>query len=134
MSPLNESTVWRFTNLYKKEIQQASKEKREVKDVLKIFPQVRPLLLGSLDRMVQQHLLATRSKGGIISSAIAIATAKALIARYPEYNLGHLDLDAFSWAKSLFKRMGFVKQMSTTGKVETPEGAKKKQNLCTSMT
>ena len=124
MSPLNEITVRRFRNLYEKEIQQASKEKREVKDVLKILPRGRPFLLGSLDVMVQRYLLATRSKGGIISSAIAIATAKALIARYPEYNLGHLDLDAFSWAKSLFKRMGFVKRMSTTGKVETPEGEK----------
>ena len=74
--------------------------------------------------MVQRYLLATRSKGGTISSVIAIATAKALIARYPEYNLGHLDLDISSWAERLFKGMGFVKQMSTTEKVEIPEGAK----------
>ena len=83
--------------------------------------------------MVQRYLFATRSKGGLISSAIAIVTAKALIARYPEYN--HGDLDSSSWAKSLFKRMAFVKRMSKNGKVEIPEGAKKtKLNLCIFMT
>ena len=92
---------------------------------MKCFPRGLPLLLGSLDEMIQQYLLATRSKGRLISSAIAIA----LIARYPEYNLGHIDLDSSSWAKSLFKRMGFVKRMSTTGKVEIREGAKYKAQL-----
>ena len=81
-------------------------------------------MLGSLDEIVQRYLLATRSKEELISSAIAIATAKALITRYPGYNLGHIDLDSSSWAISLFKRMGFVKRMSTTGKVEIPEGGK----------
>ena len=47
-----------------------------------------------------------------------------MIARYPEYNLGHIDLDSSTWAKSLFKRMGFVKRMSTARKVEIPDRAK----------
>ena len=79
--------------------------------------------------MVQGFLLATWSKGGLISSAIVIATAKTLITRYPEYDLGYIDLDSSSWAKSLFKRMSFVKRMSTTGKVEIPEGAKREAEL-----
>ena len=91
-----------------------------LKILSKILPPGRPLLLCSLDQIVQRYLLATRSKGGLISSEIATATAKALIARYPEYNLGHLDLDSSSWAKSLFKIMVYVKQMSITGKVEIP--------------
>ena len=37
-NPLNESTVRRFNNLYKNEIQQALKEKRDVKNELKILP------------------------------------------------------------------------------------------------
>ena len=85
--PLNESTIQRFCNLYKRELEQTSKEKREIKSVLKCLPQGRPLFL-SLDEMVQRYLLATRSKGWLILLAIAIATAKTLIARYPEYNLG----------------------------------------------
>ena len=126
---LNESTVRRFCKLYKDVIKQAVKEKRDVKRELNVLPRGHPLLLGSLDQMVQRFLLATRSKGGLISSAIDIATAKALITRYPEYDLDHIDLDSSSWAKSLFKRMGFVKRMSTTGKVEIPEGAKRKAEL-----
>ena len=122
-NPLNESTVRRFCNLYKRELQQASKEKREIKSALKCLLQGRSILLDSLDEMVQQYLLATRSKRGLISSIIAIATAKVLIARYPEYDHEHIDLDS-SWAKSLFKRMGFVKRMPTTEKVEIPEEAK----------
>ena len=95
-------------------------EKRDVKRELNVLPRGRPLLLGSLGQMVQRFLLATRSKGGLISSAIAIATAKALITRYPEYDLGHIDLDSSSWAKNFFKRMGFVKRMSTTGRLKYP--------------
>ena len=75
---LNESAVRRFCKLDKDEIKQAVKEKRDVKRELNVLPRGRPLLLGSLDRIVQRFLLATRSKGGPISSAIAIATAKAL--------------------------------------------------------
>ena len=79
--------------------------------------------------MVQRYLLATGSKGRLISSAIAIATAKALIGRYPEYNLGYIDIDSSSRAKSLFKRIGFLKPMSTTRKVEISEGAKNEAQL-----
>ena len=45
-NPLNESTVRRFCNLYKRELEQASKEKREIKSALKCLPRGRPLLLG----------------------------------------------------------------------------------------
>ena len=55
-NPLNESTVRRFCNLYKRELEQASKEKREIKSPLKYLPPGRPLLLGSLDEMVQRYL------------------------------------------------------------------------------
>ena len=35
--------------------------------------------------------MATRSKGGLISLAITIDATKAVIARYQEYNLRHID-------------------------------------------
>ena len=60
--PLNESTVRRFCSLYKRELEQTSKEKREIKSVLKCLPRGRPLFI-LLDEMVQRYLLATRSKG-----------------------------------------------------------------------
>ena len=79
--------------------------------------------------MVRKFLLATRSRGGVVSTSIAIATAKALITRNPQYSLSHIDLDNSAWSKSLFKRMGYTKRMSTTSKVEIPSGAQKEAEL-----
>ena len=79
--------------------------------------------------MVQRLLLSLRRTGGLVSSAVAISAAKALIARNPQYNLRHIDLDSLHWAQSLFRRMGFKKQMRTAGKVEIPEGARKEAEL-----
>ena len=55
--------------------------------------------------MVQRFLLALRNRGGLVSSAIAVSTAKALVTRNPQLNLSH------------------------TGKVEIPAGAKKEAEL-----
>ena len=63
-----------------------------------------------------------RSRGGVVSRTIAIATARALIARNPQYNLGHVKTDS-SWAQSLLRRMRL------TGKVEIPEGVRKEAEL-----
>ena len=46
-NPLNESTVRIFCDLYKRELEQASKERREIKSALKCIPRGRPYLLGS---------------------------------------------------------------------------------------
>ena len=56
---------------------------------------------------------------------IAITTAKALIAENTDASLNYLAYVNISksWAKSLFKRMGFVQRASTTGKVHIPESA-----------
>ena len=78
--------------------------------------------------MVQKLLLALRSRG-LITSVIAAYVAKALIARNLHLMLDHIDLDASSWAKSLFCRMGFNKCMKTAGKIEIPDGAKKEAQL-----
>ena len=79
--------------------------------------------------MVQNYLRVYRSRGVPVNSIIAISVAKVLIARNPQLNLEHIDLDSSSWAKSLFKRMGFSRRMKTTGKVEIPEGARKEAEL-----
>jgi hypothetical protein len=68
---------------------------------------------------------AQRSRGGVISKAVAVATAQALIKRHPELNLNHINIEESSWAKSLFKRMGFRRRLATTGKVSIPEELKK---------
>ena len=87
-----------------------------------------PLLLGKVDEMVQSYLSATRHRGGLVSRSIAIATAKALIKRNPQFNLDHV-LSGNSWAKSLFFRMGYVRRAKTTSKVQIPEAVQKEADL-----
>ena len=55
---LNESSAGRFSALYKEEIKKAKKDKRDPKKELVPLPRRRPLLLDSLDQMVQRFLLA----------------------------------------------------------------------------
>ena len=64
---------------------------------------------------------AACARGGVVNKTIAISVAKALIKRYPEMNLNHIDLDESSWAQSLFRGMKFVRRFITTGKVPIPE-------------
>ena len=73
--PLNESTVRRFCKHYKDELKQSTKEKREMKKELSLEPRSRPLMLGSLDEMVQRYLHAYRSRGGPVNSLIAVSVA-----------------------------------------------------------
>ena len=89
----------------------------------------RPLMLGSLDEMLQRYLRTYRGRGGPVNSLIAKSIAKVLIARNPQLNLDHIDLDLSSWAKSLLQRMGFTRRMKTAGKVEIPEGVKQEAEL-----
>ena len=123
--PLNESTVRRFAKLYQEEIENARKQNRDVSKRIETLPRGRPFLLGSLDEMVRNFLFALRSRGGVVTSVIAVSAAKALIARNPHLLLSHIDLESSSWSKSLFRRMGFSRRMKTTGKVQIPEGARK---------
>lgn len=127
--PLDESIACRFAKLYTGELAEAMKQKREINKSLQTLRRCRPLLLGTLDQMVQKFILALRSIGGLVSTTIAISTAKALIARNPHLGLNHIDLDSSSWARSLLRRMGFRRRMKTTGKVEIPEGARKEAEL-----
>ena len=59
--PLNESSARRFSALYKEEIKKEKKDKRDPQKEPVPLPRGRPLLLCSLDQMVQRFLLALRS-------------------------------------------------------------------------
>ena len=50
------------------------------------------------------------------------------MARYPNF-AGNIDVDSSSLAKSLFKRMGFVRRMKTSSKVSIPDAARKEIEL-----
>ena len=66
-------------------------------------------MLGTLDAKIQTFLHVQRRKEGVVNTVVAIDTAKALIARSQDEHLKGIDLESTSWAKSLFKRMGFKK-------------------------
>ena len=123
---LKESTIRSFKARVVKEIKDASKEKREVTQSLSKYSKAtgRPLMLGELDEMVQSYIKAVSSRGALVNSSLAKATAKALIQKYP-HTVGNIDIDSSSWAKSLFKRMGFVRRMKTSSKVTIPDGARR---------
>ena len=67
--------------------------------------------------MVQRYLIAASNRGSIISRAVATSIAKALMSKHPDL-VGNIYLDSSSWAKSLFTRMGFVRRVCTTAKLE----------------
>ena len=82
----------------------------------------RPLLLGAvLDEKVKHFLLQLRKKGGLVNTVAAAANC--------EEQWWALVLESTTWAKSLFKRMGFCKRPATTSKPEIPELAKREEKL-----
>ena len=81
-----------------------------------------------IDPLVQNYLKATRYKGGVVNSLVTIATEKALLKRYPRLEEENSKIER-SWAQSLFRRMGFVRRIKTTGKVHIPVGAQKEAEL-----
>ena len=80
--------------------------------------------VGTVDEKVSNFLQIVRRKGGFVNTVVAIATAKALIARSDLPHLKALDIESSSWTNSLFQRMGFVRRAKTTSKPEILERAK----------
>ena len=126
---LNESTVRGFRKRYEAQIKDAHRKKKSPKKVIVNKLRGRPCLLGDkIDPLVQNYLKATRYKRGVVNSLVAIATAKALLKQYPRLEKENLKIER-SWAQSLFRRMGFVRRIKTTGKVHIPVGAQKEPEL-----
>ena len=105
----NESTACSFKKKYEEKI---NENKENGTTLSKSIPKYktktgRPLMLGELDVMVQKYIRALSNQGPVISVASAIATATALLKKYPKI-VGKIDLESSSWAKSLFMRMGYV--------------------------
>ena len=81
---LNESTVRGFRKRYEAQIKDAHRKKKSPKKVIVNKLRGRPCLLGDkIDPLIQNYLKATRYKGGVVNSLVAIATAKAFLKRYP---------------------------------------------------
>ena len=101
-----------------------SKEEGAVSQVSSLSKkaQGRPLLLGQeLDKSVQDYINTMRKVGGVVNTAIVMAAANGIIvAKSPALltqHGGHTDITK-AWAKSLLKRMGYVKRKcSNAGKI-----------------
>ena len=77
-----------------------------------------PLLLGNeLDTQVQEYVKSLREKGGVINSAIVMAGAVGIVESYDsnllKENGGHIECSK-SWAKSVLRRLGYVKRSAST--------------------
>ena len=83
-------------------------------------------MLRTLDEKVETFLHVLRRKGDVVNTVVAVATAKALIARTLDEHLKCLDLDFLYWDMSLFRRMDFMKQTCTTSKPEISKLTKKR--------
>ena len=92
---------------------------------IKVLPtkrQGRPLLVGQkLDETIQGFIRETRKAGGVINTSVVVAMAMGIItSKDPSFlheNGGHLVITS-SWAKSILKRMGYVKRKTShAGKV-----------------
>ena len=122
---LKESTVRTFKKRYYEEVRKCKERIDESKKIEKYTRKTgRPYLLGELDELVQQRIRALSKKGHVINTSIANATAKALISKYPHI-AGDIDINSSRWAKSLFKRMNYVRRRKTSSKVDIPEKARK---------
>ena len=102
---LNESTVRGFRKRYEAQIKDAQRKKKSPKKVI-------------INKLRQRPYLATRYKGGVVNSLVAIATAKTLLKRYSRLEKEKSKIER-SWAQSLFRRTGFVCRIKTTGKVHS---------------
>ncbi|CAC5368608.1 unnamed protein product [Mytilus coruscus] len=76
-------------------------------------PRGNPLLLGDLDTKVQDWIRKVRINGGVINARIVMAAAEAIVTKFARHRLerygGHITITN-SFAKSLLRRMGFVKR------------------------
>jgi len=100
--------------------------------VVKALPtktQGRPLLLGQeLDKDVKDYISAMRTVGGVVNMAIVMAAAEGIISARNVTKLsshgGHIHITK-TWAKSLLKRMGYVKRKSSTLERSPPHTSKR---------
>ena len=108
---LNESTVRGFKKCVEKELEIATKNKSNPREKLPIQVQGIPLILGDeIDQKVQLYIKQVSKRGEVISRSIAISVAKVQLER--DVSFCKIKI-AETWAKSLLKRMGYVRRAKT---------------------
>ena len=117
---LKETSVRRFKNSYLCEVKQKRKiddEDTEIEE-LPSKKRGRPTLLSEdVERQLKAYLVALREKGGVVNTAITIASASGIVTKKDsnllDINGGPICLSK-PWAKSFLERIGFVKRKGTT--------------------
>ena len=125
---LSKSSVRTFRDKYNKKLKASGNFRSPAKKIVS-KKRGRPLMLGVLDEKIKNFLFTIRKKGGVVNTVVTIATAKALIEKSDEQYLSNIDFAKSSWAKSLFRCMGFVKCAVTTARPEITEAARKEAEL-----
>ena len=80
------------------------------------------MLGDEIDQKVQLYIKQVSNRGGVISRSIAISVAKVLLER--DESFGKIKITE-TLAKSLLKRMGYVRRAKTSSTVDIPDGARK---------
>ena len=118
-----------FKKRYEAQIKDEIRKKKSPKTVIVNKLPGRPFLLeNKIDPLVKKYPKATRYKGRVVNTMVAIVTPKTLTKRYPLLKKDHLELGQ-SWIQSLFRRLVFVRRMKTTGKVKIPVGTQKRSRI-----
>ena len=116
-----------YQKIYVKELDMA-KHKQIYRKKLPSLWRGRLLLLGMLDQMVQSYIMANSKRDVVITRSMAVATARALLKRYPNM-VGSLDIENLHLAQNSFCRMGFNRRKTTSSKPHIPEGARNETEL-----
>ena len=121
-SKVRESSVKSIKKAYLEELRKRPRndDGEEPISVLPVKKRGRKVLLGDdLDQKVQIYLRKVREGGGAVSARIVSAAARGILLKYNPSMLaergGPADLNQF-WARSLLRRMKFVKRKATTSK------------------
>jgi hypothetical protein len=81
------------------------------------------MLLGSLDVDVQNWVRQVRLQGGVINARVVMAGAEAIVTKHAKHKLecygGHITITKH-YARSLLRRMGFVKRKGTKNVKQLP--------------
>ena len=80
--------------------------------LIKALPIKPPVLLGEIDLVVQDYIKSLRAAGGVVNTTIVMSAVKGIISAKDGGLLaesgGYIEITK-AWAKSLMKRMGYVK-------------------------
>lgn len=125
---LKETSVRRLRNLYQEKMKIRNTEDEATTSEVQEMPckkSGRPLLLpDKLDLKVQECIKELRRNGASVGTSVVVATAQGVImnknANLLVSNGGYINLTD-EWAKSLQKRMGFVKRKASSSAKITPE-------------